>query len=210
MMNLIKQPYEPLPLLSITEEAEEIRNELAQSGLQIKQITCASENEQARNVAVEIRRHLKEVESMRVQFTRPLLEGQRQLKKLVDDYVSPLVVVLERLERLATVFAVAEAERFAAEEKARSELAREAATEGDFQGIMAEPVVSAARAQGQQLRQMLRWEVTDLMALVAARPDLCKIEPKASAIQATCVPEMPNLPPGLKLWWENKTSFTTR
>lgn len=209
-LKLVKEPYQPLPLLSIAAEAEDRRNELVQSALAVTQITCGSENEVARNVAVEIRQHLKDVEATRAELTKPLLEGQRMLKKLSDDHASPLKDSLERLERLATAFVVSERDRTAAEMKARLDLAAEAKTDTDFQSVMAEPIQGESRARGQQLRQVLRWEVTDLSALVKARPDLCKIEPKGSAIQAVCVPEMPNLPPGIRLWWENVAVFTTR
>ena len=207
-MNLVKTPFQPLPLLAIDGEAENRRNELCQSALAIKQITCATENDAARNIAVEIRTHLKDVEATRTQLTKPLLDGQRMLKRLSDDHVAPLKTVLERLERLATAFAVSERDKAAAEAKARLDLAAEAKTDADFQSVMAEPIAERAVAQGQQLRKILRWECTDIAALVAARPDLCKIEPKGSAIQAVCVPEMPV--PGLKLWWDEKAVFTTR
>jgi hypothetical protein len=209
-MKLVKTPFATLPLLAIDSEAENRRNELVQSALAITKITCADENDQARNVAVEIRTHLKDVEATRTQLTKPLLDGQRMLKLMADDHGAPLKTVLERLERLATAFAVSERDKAAAEDKARLELAAEAKTEADFQSVMAEPIAERAVAQGQQLRKILRWECTDILALVKARPDLCKIEPKGSAIQATCIPEMPNVPPGLRLFWDEKAVFTTR
>lgn len=208
MLNLVKAPIQAIPLAAVTAEAEDRRNELVQSALAITQIACADENDCARNVAVEIRLHLKDVEATRTQLTKPLLDGQRMLKTLASDHIAPLERVLERLERIATAFAITERDRAAAELKARLDLAAEAVTDQDFQAVMAEPIVERAVAQGQQLRQVLRWEVTDLDALYRARPDLCRIEAKASAIQAVCVPEMPV--PGLKLWWEEKTIFTTR
>lgn len=209
-MQLVKQPPQPIPLASITSEAEETRNNLATDGLAIKQVTNAAENTQARDVAVAIRNHLKEVEASRTQLTKPLLDGQRMLKKVADDHVAPLVAILDRLERLATVFAVEEQARAAAELEARMSLLKEAKTADEANMVINELVLNAQKAQGQQLRNKLCWEVTDINALVKARPDLCKIEPKGSAIQSCCVPDMPNLPPGLKLWWDTKTVFTTR
>lgn len=195
-------------MLSVSAEAEDRRNELAQSALAITKITCADENNLARNIAVEIRNHLKEVESTRTQLTKPLLDAQRMLKRLTDDHILPLTLQLGRIETLATGFAMTEKARADAEAKARFDLASEAKTDADFQAVMAEPIVEASRAQGQQLRQVLKWEVTDINALYQARPDLCRIEPKASAIQASCVPELPT--PGLRCWWEKKATFTTR
>ena len=209
-MKLTRTEFAPLPLLSIDGEAENRRNELAQSALAITTIATADQNAVARNVGVEIRTYLKDVEATRVQLTKPALDWQRALKRMSDDHTAPLEAELQRLERLATTFLIAEEARVTAETKARLELAAEAKTQADFDTISNEPMPEVAKAQGQTLRKVLKWEVTDLIALVRARPDLCKIEPKASAINATCIPEMPNLPLGLKLWWENASTFSTR
>ena len=207
-MKLCKTELNPIPILSIDGEAEERRNELALEARKITSIATAGENDTARNIAVEIRTHVKEVEAARVSLTKPLLDGQRMLKKLSDDHIAPLEAELQRLQRLATVFLEAEQVRVAAEMKARLELAAEAKTDADFAVIANEAMPAEAQAQGQTLRKVLKWEVTDLRALYLARPELCKLEAKASAINVSCVPEMPV--PGLKLWWENAATFTTR
>jgi len=207
-MKLCKTELNPIPILSIDGEAEERRNELALEARKITSIATATENDTARNIAVEIRTHVKEVEAARVSLTKPLLDGQRMLKKLSDDHIAPLEAELQRLQRLATVFLEAEQVRVAAEMKARLELAAEAKTDADFAVIANEAMPAEAQAQGQTLRKVLKWEVTDLRALYLARPELCKLEAKASAINVSCVPEMPV--PGLKLWWQNAATFTTR
>ena len=207
-MKLCKTELNPIPILSIDGEAEERRNELALEARKITSIATAGENDTARNIAVEIRTHVKEVEAARVSLTKPLLDGQRMLKKLSDDHIAPLEAELQRLQRLATVFLEAEQVRVAAEMKARLELAAEAKTDADFAVIANEAMPAEAQAQGQTLRKVLKWEVTDLRALYLARPELCKLEAKASAINVSCVPELPV--PGLKLWWENAATFTTR
>ena len=207
-MKLCKTELNPIPILSIDGEAEERRNELALEARKITSIATAGENDTARNIAVEIRTHVKEVEAARVSLTKPLLDGQRMLKKLSDDHIAPLEAELQRLQRLATVFLEAEQVQVAAEMKARLELAAEAKTDADFAVISNEAMPAEARAQGQTLRKVLKWEVTDLRALYLARPELCKLEAKASAINVSCVPELPV--PGLKLWWENAATFTTR
>lgn len=81
------------------------------------------------------------------------------------------------------------------------------AAEEKVQAIIAAPPPEVARVAGQKVRKTLKYEVTDINALVKARPELCKIEAKASAINATCTPEMPNPPPGLRLWWEESTTY---
>lgn len=74
--------------------------------------------------------------------------------------------------------------------------------------IIAAPEPEAVRARGQSLKQIMKWEVTDLNLLVKHNPQLCKIEPKASAINSTCHPNMTI--PGLRCWFENESKFTTR
>ncbi len=165
MLNLVKNPIPPVPLAAISESAELERNALATLGLEIQSITCAGENSQARDVCVAIRNHLKAVEAARTELTKPLLDGQRMLKRLADDHVEPLKAELDRIERLATKFAIEQEARAAADAKARMDLAKEATTEADFAMVVNEPVVAAQKAQGQQLKQILRWEVTDIHAL---------------------------------------------
>lgn len=207
-MKLVKEPYQPLPILSVNAEAEEQRNALVLSAKEIQQVTDATENRQARDAVVAMRQHLKSVEAARTELSRPLREATSQLKALADDHNSPMTVEINRLQSLATEFARQEQERLDADNKARQELIAEARNGAAIESLLADqPTIN--RAHGQQSRELLRWEVTDIEALYKARPDLCRIEPSAKAIQALCIPEMPNLPPGLKLWWEKRVVFTT-
>ena len=207
-MKLTKTELSVLPTLAVDELAEERRNELAIEARKITSIATAGENDTARNIAVEIRTHVKEVEAARVSLTKPLLDGQRMLKKLSDDHIAPLEAELQRLQRLATVFLVEEEARVAAEMAARLELAAEAVSDSDFAIISNEALPVEARAQGQTLRKVLKYEVLDIHAIYRARPELCNLTIKASAVNSTCVPELPV--PGLRLWFENASTFSTR
>ena len=82
------------------------------------------------------------------------------------------------------------------------------AAKANVQTIIAAPEPEANKAKGQQFKQVLKWEVTDIFELVKARPDLCRIEANASAIKATCHPNLAI--PGLRLWMENEAVYTTR
>jgi len=82
------------------------------------------------------------------------------------------------------------------------------AAEASVQQIIQAPTPRLDKASGQSLKKVLRYEVTDIGALAAARPDLVRIEPNCSGIQSTCIPEIPV--PGLKLWWEMKATFSSR
>ena len=161
-------------------------------------------------------------------YLAPLLAEQDRLKRLVGDFQSAEArrVAKEEQER-REAFEAAEKERLRLEAEANAKLAKaqesggkrdekaavkaaELAEEAELavQAVIAAPAPQAARAAGSSSRQVLKWEVTDLKSLYAARPELCKVEVKASAVQACCVPESPV--PGLKLWWETPVSFTKR
>lgn len=70
--------------------------------------------------------------------------------------------------------------------------------------IIREPLPEVIKAKGVATRQELMFEVIDIKAVYAARPELCKLEISPAAVKSTCVPEMPV--PGLKLWFEHKSS----
>lgn len=156
----------------------------------------------------------------------PLLAEQKRIEGLAVAFARAEArrVQREEEERQAA-FRKAEAERIALEEKAR-QLAAKAntekqqiaaikagqaaeAAEAKVAQVIAAPMPTANRVKGQQVRKELKVEVTDIHALYAARPDLVRLEPNLVGIKATLVPESPNLPPGLKLWWEDKVVFSS-
>jgi hypothetical protein len=158
-------------------------------------------------------------------YVAPLLAEQKRVERLVTDFQMAELrrVQAEEVAR-QKAWSEAESKRLAAEEAARlaaervntprqldaaivkEEAAR--AAQDAAQAILAAPLPTVSKAAGASVRKVLKWELVDINELYKARPELCKIEAKASAIQATCVPEMPV--PGLKLWWENQTSIRTR
>jgi len=205
----------------------------------IKSIATADENSMAGQTVVEMRKHVKAIEEMRTTRTRPLLDAQKLLKGFYDSHSENLVNEINRLQRLGTAFVEAENRRVEAEEKKRREefesaqraqfalddAARKAVESGSItqqmianrklesaqattQAIINAPEPEVNRAKGQTMKQVLCYEVTDLMELVKHNPQLCKIEPKASAIKSTCHPNLPV--PGLRLWFENQSTYTTR
>lgn len=82
------------------------------------------------------------------------------------------------------------------------------AAKANVQTIIAAPEPTMEKAKGQTTKQVLKWEVLDLMELVKHNPQLCKIEPSASAIKSTCHPNLKY--PGLRCWFETETTYTTR
>lgn len=156
----------------------------------------------------------------------PLLSEQQRIERIAVMFAQSESrrVAREEEERQAA-YRRAAAEQFAAEEKARL-AAEKAYTEKQLDkaiqleqvsmaaqekvaAIIAAPMPTVQKTKGQQIRKELRVEVTDIRALAAARPDLVKMEPNLVGIKATLVPESPNLPPGLRLWWEDKIIYSS-
>jgi dTMP kinase len=184
---------------------------------------------QVKEFALEMRRPLnavaakiKEVEDTHLSSVVP---EQQRLERQVADFqmAEARRVAAEEAKRREAEERLLR-ERLEAEEKAMKAAARmqtEAGlakaleaeqrakeAEAQLQAALRAPLPTVAKASGVAVKQVLRWEVVDINALVQARPDLCRIEAKASAIQATCVPERPV--PGLRLWWETTASARTR
>jgi hypothetical protein len=67
------------------------------------------------------------------------------------------------------------------------------------------PAPAAIKAAGSVTKKVLRFEVTDMKAAYAARPELFTVEPKLSAINATCTED--SKVPGMRFWSELSTSF---
>ncbi len=118
-MNLLKNELPPLPMLAIDAEAESERNRLCLAAREITTITDTTSNSAARDVAIALRQHLRKTEEERTRLTRPLLDGQRLLKRLSDDHVAPAQAELTRLERLAADYLQAEGRRVAREQAAQ-------------------------------------------------------------------------------------------
>lgn len=94
-----------------------------------------------------------------------------------------------------------------------AERARQAAAAQQSAIMAPAPVVH--KVLGVSTRKVLCYEITDLKAFAAARPDCVKIEPKPSAINAVLTPFGKDATesnpddkqiPGIKLWWGEKTS----
>ena len=205
----------------------------------IKSITTADANSMAGQTVVEMRKHVKEIESQRKERTKILDDAKKLLMDFFGSHNQPMIDQIDRLQKLGNNYIEEQQRKVAAEEKKRREefeaaqraqfalddAARKAAEQGSItqqmianrkleaakanvQAVIAAPEPVMEKAKGQTTKQVLRYEVTDILALVKARPDLCKIEAKASAINSTCHPNLPI--PGLKLWFENVSTYTTR
>lgn len=155
----------------------------------------------------------------------PLQDELQRLERLATTFLEAenrRVAAAEETRRLA--FEKAERERIAAEEAARKAAQRMQTEAGMGKALAAEekaiaatakvnaivmaPLPKVNRASGQSMRKKLCYEVLDIKKIYAARPELCTLEIKASAVQACCVPEAPV--PGLRLYWQNVSTFSSR
>lgn len=140
------------------------------------------------------------------------LKAERERQRLADEAAAKAAAIKNKAKREAFEaeqrrMAEERAKKDAEDEQARIEAAN--AAEIASRAAIVAPLPEVQRTRGQTVKKVLRWEVTDIAALYAARPDLCKpVEVKPSAVQATCVPERPV--PGLKLWWEESVIYTSR
>jgi len=207
--------------ISAVKTAED--NELASqcgSGIQkmLKGVEAARKDLTAPYLAAQ-----RVIKSTADEFCNPLLTAMDRLGRLASAYrqQEERKAEVERQARAAEIARLQEAERQAAED------ARNKAEAGDLVGSLmadivatgiaaatdaavAAPPPEAPKTSGQSFQErVLGWECVDIVALYAARPDLCSPPtPKASAIKATCSPERPV--PGLRLFWESRVNFKSR
>lgn len=152
---------------------------------------------------------------------RPLAEQQDRLERLLTAFAATerdRVAAQDELRRNEIARKAAELDRKIEEARALEEaatndkeldlaLSAEIKAQEAKQNLyhsMAMAPATPAKVSGVFTNRVMEYEVTNVHVLYAARPDLCRLEPNASAIRAVCVPEMPV--PGLKLWWVDKTT----
>jgi hypothetical protein len=226
-VKLIKSTLKVPAKLTLTPESVAQQKALLEAASTVTLPTNATEQQYAVSVGQDLRRHLKETESDRKALVAPALEWQRLVNKLSKEHCAPIETALQQIEGRVNEFQKAETERVRLEEVARAEelkrLQAPVETTGDVaqqeiaayrqeqqaEELLRAPLPEPVKASGAATRKDLGWECTDPIALWNARPDLCHPPtPKASAIRAVCVPELPVV--GLKLWWETNTSIRTR
>lgn len=173
-----------------------------------------------KRVADEERKRSEEIARLERERIEKEQAVERERQRFEADH---LAAQRKAVEEAAKIKNKANREAFEAEQKRlskqRADDAAEAEQERIEQANRAEQLATAAivaplpevdRVRGQSTKNVLRYEVTDIRALAVARPDLVRMEPNAAGILATCIPEMPNLPPGLRLWYEVKVTYTSR
>lgn len=232
-MNLISQQINLPESVSLSSDAVTLRDNILASTSELTQVTCAMEQAQVAEFGGHLQKHIKEVRLARLALAEGPNKLCDQLIETEKDYLGPLIAEKDRLGRLVTAYQVAEAHRVAEEKRIRQEAidrleklrfeseakALRARTENGQlkaemkayaadqaqQEVLRAPLPAAVKARGAATRKKLCFLVTDAKAVYAARPELCEITVKPSAIQAVC--KAGDVIPGLKLWQEDVTSF---
>lgn len=185
---------------------ENTRKELTAPLLEGQRLLMALSNDHTQPLKDELAR----IEGLATTFQ---LSEQQRVKAEEDARQAEIARLnKERLEAIAASQPVI-APAGAVDDEEAYNASRQAAAEADALAVQQRAVIVAPmpvvqKARGQQLRKVLRYEVLDIRAVYAARPELCGLEIKPSAVLATCDPAMQV--PGLRLWWEEKATFTTR
>jgi hypothetical protein len=223
--------------ISITPGAHEYRSSLLAISKAITEVDEFT-LDAASDALKLIQETTRAVEKQRVKEKAPALDFGKQIDSAAKEFCGPLEEEVRRLAALIGAF-IAEQQRIAREaEQARQkaiadaaaaqrkaeEEARKAAAaaepDDDFQPMPPPapapaflapipPPVVAPKVAGVTVRTSWKYEVTDIAALFAARPDLCAIEPNAAAIRAELPKDKPI--PGIRAWTEsNATSTTTK
>lgn len=142
--------------IALPEESKTIRAVLLADS-DFKAISTREEADAVGVAARDIRTHIKAVRDMGMSLRRPLVEIQKQVKAIEDDYCKPLEERQGRLENLITSHARAEALRVAEEERKRAEEVRR---------IEAERI--AAETKARQERERIEREAREAEAKAKA------------------------------------------
>ena len=122
------------------------------------------------------------------------LEDEREAaRKAALKAVADAAATADTASEIAADVALAQAQENLAQAEAQT-----------YTAIVA-PLPEPVKAVGASTKMKLCHEVTDIHALYKARPELCEIKVKPSAVNAIC--KATDKIPGLKLWSEPVTSF---
>lgn len=190
-------------------------------GKQLRSLLNQAEKDR-KEIGTPVRELTTRINELAADYSQPIHLEINRLGQLVSQFQlaeAERVAAAER-KRQAEI-AAAEAARREAEQAAQKvaeftdeatlqkaieaeEAAKKAKAAADV--VICAPPPAPIKAKGSVVRKEMRWEVTDIHALYAARQDLVRLEPNAAAIRATVVVGQPAIP-GLKVWEETQTSF---
>jgi len=216
----------PAPTIGISPAAEEAKRYALESAAAVAEIATVEDLDAASGALTRITSILTNIEKCRKEVKQPVIDVGRGIDDVAKKYCAELETEKRRLSVLVGTYN--EAQRLKAE-RAREEAAqrereamatmreRETAAldRGDIAGAeearneAAQEIASAqiaaanaegAKAEGISTRKTWKWEVTDIKALFAARPECVTLEPNGAVIRALIKNDQTI--PGLRIWSE--------
>jgi hypothetical protein len=216
----------PSPQIELSPAAFNARTLALEASGRIKAIASVADLDAAASALTKLKALTRSVEDSRKEVKAPVLEVGRRIDAVAKDYLTSLESEAKRLSVI--VGSYQEAQRRKAE-KEREEAAKAqadaiaemnakqavAVANGDEEAADAARAEAADKIAASQLAAMnaegprpegitsrtsWKFEVVDITALYAARPELCVITPNNAAIRA--VVKMGAKIPGLRVWQE--------
>lgn len=215
-------------MIELTPSAFEARRVAIAAAEQVKEIASIVDADQAAQALAKVKSIEKAFETSKAEAKRPVIDAGRAIDAMAKEYLAPLQEASRRIsailgtyqdtqrrkaERQRQEAAEAEAEAIRdkqakqAELSAAGKLTAEAVDQLNAEAAdkIADAQISAMQAVGPvvagiTLRTPKKFEVVDIKALFAARPELCLIEPNKAAIRAILKQETEI--PGLRIWTE--------
>lgn len=188
--------------IAFTEEANALKETALTAAALIGKVTNANEQAEAVTAQREIQQVLSQVEKARRACKEPVLEYGRKIddaaKRFKEDLdaemlrISRMVGDFQQLEQAKERAALAarneelsrlEREKAAAVAQAKSHEQLDAIAEHFDRKAQAMPVVTAARVEGQIVRQDYEVEITDIWLLARLHPTCVEIKPRLSEIK---------------------------
>jgi hypothetical protein len=177
----------------------------------------------------DIRTLLKAVEAARVETKKPVLDMAAAIDRTAKEFAQDLRDEEMRLGTAASEWAQAEMERVRAAERARQaeldrienerkaaleaagddDKAKAAADERARQEVIAIPAAAPKKAEGQVVREVWEFEVTDTWLLARTMPALVRIEvnrQECNEVIARLAANGEPKIPGLRIWKSTKVS----
>lgn len=219
--------------IELAPDAYQRRDDLLAMTAPITTIADAFDAEMGAEALRLVTAMVKQIEDARAEVKAPVLALGKRIDETAKTYIGEVASEQVRLKRILGDYAAAEqlkadkARRAAqdeadrlAREAAKAALAAERAT-SDGQAEQTQQAAAAAEAKAIEARvavteikrdgpantkltQTYKFEVTDIKALFAARPDLCVIEPNNAGIRAQIKHNQQI--PGLRIWREANLS----
>ena len=227
-MEIVVSGQLPTPSVALNQSAVNARTITLAKAQQVLAITEVSDLDLAASALTDVKALIRTIEASHKEVKAPVLAMTRQIDGIKKDYLAPLEVEASRLS--AMVGSYQEAARKKAEKLREAEAAAQAAALEEMEAKQAaavaagdEEAADAARAEaadkiaasqlaviaaegpkadGITTRSSHKFEVVDIDALFAARPDLCVIEPNNAAIRAIIKATNGKPIAGLRIWKE--------